>query len=41
MAVGVGLVGFCAQENVCVAVSDAEKDERFFRGVADALGSAS
>ncbi len=37
---GVGLVGFCAQENVCVAVSDVEKDPRFYRGVAQAIGYA-
>jgi hypothetical protein len=36
--VGVGLVGFCAQENVCVAVSDAEKDPRFYRAVSEATG---
>jgi hypothetical protein len=37
---GVGIVGFCAQENVCLAVSDAEKDPRFFRTVSDAVGYA-
>ncbi len=36
--IGVGLVGFCAQENVCVAVSDAEKDSRFYRAVSEATG---
>jgi GAF domain-containing protein len=36
--VGVGVVGFCAQENVCVAVSDAQKDPRFHRAVSDAVG---
>jgi len=36
--VGVGIVGFCAQENVCVAVSDAEKDSRFYRAVSEAIG---
>jgi hypothetical protein len=36
--VGVGIVGFCAQENVCVAVSDAEKDARFYRAVSKAIG---
>lgn len=35
---GVGLVGFCAQEDVCVAVSDAEKDPRFYRAVSEAVG---
>jgi GAF domain-containing protein len=34
----VGIVGFCAQENVCVAVSEVEKDPRFYRAVADATG---
>jgi hypothetical protein len=33
-----GLVGFCARENVCVAVSDAEQDPRFYRAVSDAIG---
>jgi len=36
--IGVGLVGFCAQENVGVAVSDAEKDPRFYRAVSEATG---
>jgi GAF domain-containing protein len=36
--IGVGLVGFCAQENVAVAVSDAEKDPRFYRAVSEATG---
>ncbi|HEY6004408.1 MAG TPA: GAF domain-containing protein, partial [Anaeromyxobacter sp.] len=35
---GVGIVGFCAQENVGVAVSDAEKDPRFHRAVSQAIG---
>jgi hypothetical protein len=34
---GVGVVGFCAQESVALAVSDAERDGRFFRGVSDAV----
>jgi len=38
--VGVGIVGFCAQENVCLAVSDAEKDPRFHRAVSEAVGYA-
>lgn len=37
---GKGLVGFSAQENVCLAVSDAEKDPRFYRAVSDAVGYA-
>jgi GAF domain-containing protein len=36
--VGVGVVGFCAMENVCLAVSDAQKDPRFHRAVSDAVG---
>jgi GAF domain-containing protein len=35
---GRGIVGFCAQENVSLAVSDAEKDPRFYRGVSEAVG---
>jgi hypothetical protein len=35
---GLGLVGFCAQERVCVAVSDAEHHPRYFRGIAEAVG---
>jgi sigma-B regulation protein RsbU (phosphoserine phosphatase) len=35
---GVGLVGFCAQENLCLAVSDADKDPRFHRAVSEAVG---
>jgi len=38
--VGVGIVGFCAQENVSLAVSDAEKDPRFYRAVSEAVGYA-
>ncbi len=37
---GVGVVGFCAQENVCLAVSDVEKDPRFHRAVSEAVGYA-
>jgi hypothetical protein len=36
--IGVGIVGFCAKENVCLAVSDAEKDPRFHRAVSRAIG---
>ncbi len=35
---GLGLVGFCAQERVCVAVSDAVHHPRYFRGIAEAVG---
>jgi len=36
--VGTGIVGFCAQEVVCLAVSDVEKDPRFFRRISRAVG---
>ena len=36
--VGAGIVGFCAQEDVCLAVSDAEKDPRFQRAISEAIG---
>jgi GAF domain-containing protein len=36
--VGVGIVGFCVRENVCLAVSDAERDPRFHRAISEALG---
>jgi hypothetical protein len=36
--IGVGIVGFCAQENVGLAVSDVEKDPRFYRAVSEATG---
>ncbi len=36
--VGVGIVGFCAQEDVCLAVSDAERDPRFHRAISEAIG---
>jgi GAF domain-containing protein len=36
--IGVGIVGFCALENVSLAVSDAEKDPRFYRAVSEATG---
>lgn len=38
MPVGVGIVGFCAQEAVSLAISDTEKDPRFFRNVSERLG---
>ena len=40
MPVGVGIVGFCAQEAVSVAISDTEKDPRFYKDVSDKLGYA-
>ncbi len=38
--VGIGIVGFCAQENVCLAVSDVQKDPRWYRAVSEAIGYA-
>ncbi len=35
---GAGIVGFCAQENVCLAVSDVRKDPRFHRAISQAIG---
>ncbi|MBX5484639.1 MAG: GAF domain-containing protein, partial [Myxococcaceae bacterium] len=32
---GTGIVGFCAVEGVSVALSDVQKDPRYFRGVAE------
>ena len=40
MPVGVGIVGFCAQEAVSLAISDTEKDPRFYKDVSDKLGYA-
>ncbi len=34
---GTGIVGFCATEGVSVAVSDVEKDPRFFKAISDKL----
>lgn len=33
-----GFVGFCAREGVSLAISDAEKDPRFYKAISDALG---
>lgn len=35
---GVGLVGFCVREGVSLAISDAEKDPRFYKEISEALG---
>jgi hypothetical protein len=35
---GMGIVGFCAEENLCLAVSDAEKDARFLGSISAAIG---
>ncbi|MGI5860772.1 MAG: GAF domain-containing protein [Myxococcales bacterium] len=37
---GVGIVGFCAQENVGLAISDTERDPRFYREVSEKIGYA-
>ncbi len=36
--IGYGVVGFCAKENVCLAVSDAQRDARFHRAISQAIG---
>jgi hypothetical protein len=38
MPVGVGIVGFCAQEAVSLAISDTQKDARFYKNVSEKLG---
>ena len=35
---GQGIVGFAAQEGVSLAVSDVEKDERFYKDISDKIG---
>ena len=35
---GKGFVGFCAQEGVAVAISDVQRDKRFFREISDRIG---
>ncbi|MBA2660959.1 MAG: GAF domain-containing protein [Bradymonadaceae bacterium] len=35
---GKGLVGFCAREGVSLAISDAERDPRFYKEISEALG---
>lgn len=35
---GVGIVGFCAQEGVSLAISDVQRDPRFFRAISDRIG---
>jgi putative methionine-R-sulfoxide reductase with GAF domain len=37
---GLGIVGFCAQEAVSLAISDVERDPRFFRAISQRLGYA-
>jgi GAF domain-containing protein len=36
--VGQGIIGFCAQEGVCLLVSDIQEDQRYFAQIADAIG---
>jgi GAF domain-containing protein len=36
--VGLGIVGFCAKEAVSLAISDTEKDDRFYRDVSERIG---
>ena len=38
MPVGVGIVGFCAQEAVSLAISDTQKDPRFYKNVSQKIG---
>jgi hypothetical protein len=38
LPVGAGLAGFCVREDVCLAVSDAERDPRFHRAISEAIG---
>lgn len=35
--VGQGIIGFCAQEGVCLTVSDIQKDPRFFAAIANKI----
>jgi putative methionine-R-sulfoxide reductase with GAF domain len=38
--VGQGIVGFCAQEGICLVIEDMQHDQRYFSGIADAVGYA-
>ena len=35
---GVGIVGFCALEGIAIAISDAQRDKRFYRAISDRIG---
>ncbi|MBN2695319.1 GAF domain-containing protein [bacterium] len=35
---GIGIVGFCAEENVSLAISDVNRDPRFYRAISQKLG---
>lgn len=36
--VGQGIVGFCAQEGVCLVIEEMQNDARYFSNIADAIG---
>jgi hypothetical protein len=36
--VGQGVIGFCAQEGICLVIEDMENDKHYFSGIADAIG---
>lgn len=36
--VGQGIIGFCAQEGVCLVIRDMQNDSRYFAAIADAVG---
>jgi putative methionine-R-sulfoxide reductase with GAF domain len=36
--VGQGIVGFCAQEGICLVIEDMKHDQRYFSAIADAVG---
>jgi len=36
--VGQGVIGFCAQEGICLVIEDMENDRHYFKGIADAIG---
>jgi hypothetical protein len=38
--VGQGVVGFCAQEGVCLVIEDMQHDSRYFSAISEAIGHA-
>ncbi len=38
LQLGQGIAGWCAQENVTLAVSDVKKDARYYKAISDAIG---
>jgi hypothetical protein len=36
--IGQGIIGFCAQEGVCLLVSDIQKDPRYYSSIASVIG---